>query len=130
MRADRCRRRPAMLDGDTTRERLLAAAGPIFAERGFEAASIRDIAREAGANLGAVNYHFRSKEQLYLETVKCAYESVARAVPLPQWPAGTPAEQKLREFVRVFLRRVFSQPATGWCGPLILREVAQPTEAC
>jgi AcrR family transcriptional regulator len=48
-----------------TRERLLDTAEQLFAERGFAATSVRDITDAAGANLGAVNYYFQSKENLY-----------------------------------------------------------------
>ncbi len=51
----------------TTREALLDAAESLFAERGVESTSVRDITKAAGANLGAVNYHFRSKDLLILE---------------------------------------------------------------
>jgi AcrR family transcriptional regulator len=37
----------------------------LFAQRGFDGASVRDITRQAGANLGAVTYHFGSKRGLY-----------------------------------------------------------------
>jgi AcrR family transcriptional regulator len=47
------------------RGRLLDAAEKLFAERGFEATSVRDITAEARCNLAAVNYHFGSKESLY-----------------------------------------------------------------
>jgi TetR/AcrR family transcriptional regulator, regulator of cefoperazone and chloramphenicol sensitivity len=50
-----------------TRERLLDTAERLFADRGFAATSVRDITDAAGANLGAVNYYFRSKENLYAE---------------------------------------------------------------
>jgi AcrR family transcriptional regulator len=50
-----------------TRERLLDTAERLFAERGFAATSVRDITDGAGANLGAVNYYFRSKDNLYVE---------------------------------------------------------------
>lgn len=48
----------------TTRSRLLDAAERLFADRGFHAASVREITELAGANVAAVNYHFGSKEQL------------------------------------------------------------------
>ena len=53
-----------------TRARLLEAAERLFAERGFEATSVRDITTEAGCNVAAVNYHFGGKDSLYLETFR------------------------------------------------------------
>jgi len=48
-----------------TRQRLLMAAGKLFAEKGMSGASIREIARKARVNVAAVNYHYGSKENLY-----------------------------------------------------------------
>ncbi len=53
-----------------TRERLLDTAERLFAERGFAGTSVRDITDTAGANLGAVNYYFQSKENLYLQVFR------------------------------------------------------------
>ncbi|MGB7768321.1 MAG: TetR/AcrR family transcriptional regulator [Verrucomicrobiia bacterium] len=50
-----------------TRERVLDAAERLFAERGLEAVSIRDITRAARANLAAINYHFGGKRELVAE---------------------------------------------------------------
>ena len=47
-----------------TRERILEAAESLFAERGFDSVSLRDITGAAGANVAAVNYHFGSKDNL------------------------------------------------------------------
>ncbi len=55
---------------DNTRERLLDHAERLFALKGFEAVSIREITREAESNLAAVNYHFGSKMNLYLEVFR------------------------------------------------------------
>ena len=43
---------------ELTRDKLIEAAGHVFAERGYRAATIRDICRRAGANVAAVNYTF------------------------------------------------------------------------
>lgn len=55
------------LMGEATRRQILDAAERLFAEQGPEAVSIRAIAAEAKVNLGAVNYHFVSKERLFEE---------------------------------------------------------------
>lgn len=53
-----------------TRTRLLEAAGRLFAERGYEATSVRDITAEAECNVASVNYHFGGKENLYFESFR------------------------------------------------------------
>src|SRR5579864_6719380 len=115
---------------DDTRQRLIDAAGPIFAEKGCEAASVREICHEAGANVSAVSYYFRSKEQMYVETVRFAYLSCSRQVPMPAWTPETPARQRLRDFIQTFLIRVVEHPGPPWHSLLMWREAAQPTAAC
>ena len=55
---------------DPTRDKLLDVAGRIFADRGYHAATIREICVAAGANIAAVNYHFGDKLGLYTEVVQ------------------------------------------------------------
>ena len=57
----------------TTREALLDCAERLFLERGHAATSLRDITREAHANLAAVNYHFGSKDGLYAAVLEEAH---------------------------------------------------------
>src|SRR5262245_39243766 len=52
------------MNAGRTRERLLDAAERLFATRGFEATSLRDVTSQAKANIAAVNYHFGSKDAL------------------------------------------------------------------
>jgi AcrR family transcriptional regulator len=121
---------PAPPAGDEPRERILSAAGREFAERGFEAATIRDICLSAGVNVAAVNYYFGDKQRLYIESVKHAHEQRIRQVPLPEWTAGTPAARKLHDFVDNLLERMLGFGQPPWQVRLMMREVLHPTDAC
>ena len=55
---------------DATRNKLLEAAGQVFAEHGYHSATVREICMRAGANVAAVNYHFGDKLELYTEVLR------------------------------------------------------------
>lgn len=54
----------------STKERILGAAEQLFAQHGFEGASLRQVTAAANVNLAAVNYHFGSKENLINEVFR------------------------------------------------------------
>ncbi len=58
------RHEQAVPRGADTRERIIDAAERLFADQGVQNTSLRQITKEAGVNLAAINYHFQSKEQL------------------------------------------------------------------
>lgn len=62
-----------------TRERLLDAAERLFLERGFQQTSTRDITEAARANLAAVNYYFRSKQDLMVAVAERVVAPVLHA---------------------------------------------------
>ncbi len=113
-----------------TRKRILFAAGPIFAEQGFESTTIREICSAAHVNLAAVNYHFGSKEALYRSAVQLAHQMRLRQVPPPQWGPETSSEQKLRMFIESTLTRMLGAEDLGWQVRLLMREMIEPTGAC
>lgn len=115
---------------DETRLRIVRSSGPIFAEKGFEGTTVRELCAAAEVNLAAVNYHFGSKETLYLEVVQLAHREKLLRVPPPQWPEGASAEEKLRAFVRTILNRCLGEGVVGWETRLLMREMLQPTHAC
>lgn len=118
------------MSSDDTRARILNAAGPVFAEKGFQAATVRDICQDAGVNLASVNYYFGDKERLYIETVKCAHQLRADQVQLPDWPSGTAPENKLHDFVLTMITRMIGVQAAPWQLQLMMRETLNPTSAC
>jgi AcrR family transcriptional regulator len=114
---------------DPTQQRILEAAEEIFADKGYKAASIRKICQKAGANIAAVNYYFGDKERLYIEAVKYANRGCIQGEPFADWPAGTPATEKLGDFIRVMVTRVL-QPQSPSSMQLMMSEMAKPTKAC
>src|SRR5690554_3718798 len=48
----------------STKDQIIQTAERLFAEKGFDGASMREVTSAAGVNLAAINYHFRSKEGL------------------------------------------------------------------
>ncbi len=114
---------------DPTKQRLLDAAEEVFADKGFEAASVREICTKAEANIAAVNYYFGDKERLYVEAVKYAHRGCTEGVPFPDWAPNMPAVQKLRDFIRVMTTRMMT-PQSPASLQLMMREMVHPTAAC
>lgn len=117
-------------DLDKTRGRILEAAGEMFAERGFEATTVRDICQAAGANVAAVNYYFGDKERLYIEAVVQAHRWRLDQAQLPEWDTNTPPRKKLADFIETFFKRVLGGPDDTWRTKLVMREIMQPSHAC
>ena len=57
----------------SARNKVLEAAGEVFAQKGFKAATIREICSLAGMNLASVNYYFGDKDGLYREVIRYVY---------------------------------------------------------
>jgi AcrR family transcriptional regulator len=98
---------------DETRQRLLDAAGEVFAEKGFRSATTREICRKAGANVAAINYHFRDKESLYEAVLRYAHRHAAERYPFVEW----------------FLFRTLGEGRPAWQAKLLAREMIEPTRA-
>ena len=113
-----------------TRERLLEAAGKVFAEKGFRATTVRDVCKKAGANIAAVNYHFGGKSKLYAEVLSSIFRYAMGKYPpdLGQAEAATP-KGRLYAFVRGFLLRVLDPDQPAWHRKLLALEMAQPSAA-
>ncbi len=114
----------------STRERILEAAGEVFAEVGFRCATVRRICERAGVNVAAINYHFRSKEELYYEVLKYWHEfAVKKYPPLLGVGEDAPAEEQFRAFILSLLLRLLDKGKPAWFGKVMAREMAEPTRA-
>jgi TetR/AcrR family transcriptional regulator, regulator of cefoperazone and chloramphenicol sensitivity len=113
---------------EKTRDKILSAAGEVFGKEGFEGATIRAITERAGVNVAAVNYHFRDKAELYARVVldACSLGAVWRNV-LANSPDDP--EERLRGLIHQFVHRLLDPSRPAWKGRLIVRELADPTNA-
>lgn len=126
-------------DGERTRERILDAALPLFAELGYAGASIRAIAKAAGVNVATLAYHFEDKDGLYVTVMQRLHEDLARDFPSIQ-PGPDAAEtvarlirtayafvQAHRQHVRLLMRNVLDEGGhrqvviERWSEPLMQR---------
>jgi AcrR family transcriptional regulator len=90
---------------EITRERIVKAAERLFAERGYEATSIRAIVAKARVNQAAINYHFGGKDGLYREVLRAAFRALTEhQLSHAQDTRTMPREEALAEFVRHQLR--------------------------
>ena len=110
------RRRPR--DAAATRERLFDAAESLFADKGYHAVSMRDIARLAHVNLAAAGYHFGSKEKLFVEAlcrrVRPLNERRLAALDALESRRRPPKLHEILDaFARVMIEESLSNPETG-----------------
>lgn len=102
------RRSPTPPDAEIdTRDRIIKAALKAFAEHGFDAATLREITQLAGANLAAVNYYFRSKDELLKSALEYCLaplnaKRLALLNALQDRPTGRPA--KLEDYIEALVR--------------------------
>lgn len=98
-----------MTDSDGTAAQLLATARALFAEHGYHGTSVRAITHGAGVNLGAITYHFGSKQALYEATLASVFgptaAHLARAVD-----ADEPALDRVERFLRGMFDYLGQQP--------------------
>ena len=89
------------------KEKLLAAAGDVFIEKGFRDATVAEICARAEANISAVNYHFGSKEALYQEAWRHSFTESLKAYPMDGGVSETAsAEERLRGQLASMIQRI------------------------
>ena len=122
---------PASMSASTeTRQRLLEAAGEVFAQKGFRNTTIREICRRAQANLAAVNYHFGDKERLYAAVMVYAHIRARERYPLfPGESEDIPAAQRLRTFISNLMYSLLDEGMPAWHAKLMAQEMIEPTAA-
>lgn len=129
--------KPTSTDGQGSqdaRERILAAAEQLYAERGVDKTSTRDITAAAGVNVASVNYYFRSKEALTEEIFMRLAERATniRLADLSTYMESAEAKGeplKLEDLVACFIRPYFEPGINGGLfARFILQHRLHPSE--
>jgi AcrR family transcriptional regulator len=90
-----------------TQERLLITASRMFADKGYQETTIADICEQAQTNIASVNYHFKDKENLYLQAWRYAFQQDLKNHPSDGGIAeDTNAEQRLSGRIRSLIARI------------------------
>lgn len=119
---------------EKTRSALIRAALKLFGEKGFAAASTREIAAEAKANIGSIAYHFGGKGALrdacaahIVETVARVADPVLATIPPPADRAA--AEAQFRVAAERMAGFLVAAPEVSSFVQFILREIQHPGPA-
>jgi TetR/AcrR family transcriptional regulator, regulator of cefoperazone and chloramphenicol sensitivity len=100
---------------------------PLFAERGFQGASVRSICSRAGVNLAAANYYFGSKRQLYREVLRFAVLELIPPCPGNVKLGGAaPPKKRLRFFIQRLLTALLENQGT--LERLFIQELVRPMD--
>lgn len=114
---------------DGTRNKLIDSAGEVFAESGFQAATVREICSRAGVNIALVNYYFGDKLELYAEVLRQSIGASKDGLFQKALQSTAPPEAALREMILAMVHRIYRADRPGWHFRLMVHELAQPTPA-
>ena len=113
----------------STREKLVEAAGQVFAERGYHATTVREIVKRSGANIAAVNYHFGGKLGLYTEVLQNLVRAARVNAINSALDQNAPPEDILRAVIGARLQSVTRPDLQDLHFRIVMHELVQPTPA-
>ncbi|KEA64672.1 Transcriptional regulator YbiH, TetR family [Marinobacterium lacunae] len=113
-------------DGDATRALILEAAGQLFAERGYLDTTSKAICAKAGTNIAAVNYHFGSRDGLYLAVMSEVMCHLLNLEYLTQVASSNaPPEEKLGLMIDGLVQGLIDE--RSWHPRVWAREILTPS---
>lgn len=94
-----------------TVHKILNAAAPLFAQKGFAAVSVKELAEAAEVNIALISYYFGGKENLYAAILETQFELVDNIIASIRSEENCPIE-KIRHFSQKFVKLHKSYPYT------------------
>jgi AcrR family transcriptional regulator len=93
------------------KEHIMEVAVALFAEKGYEGTSIRDLAHEADVNIAMINYYFGSKEKLFVELLASKARFMREKIDAVQNDDSLSELDKINQIIDGYINRFLSQPA-------------------
>ncbi len=123
-------RRRVRQERSGTRAEILEAAGQVFAEKGFDRATGREICDRAGANPAAINYYFGGMEGLYAAAVEEAHGRLLTLEKMSSAIAGkTDPAAKLKAIIELAVDLLTGPTSSSWVLRVFGRELVTPSAA-
>ncbi|OGI02927.1 MAG: hypothetical protein A2Y25_09955 [Candidatus Melainabacteria bacterium GWF2_37_15] len=94
------------------KNKIIEAASELFATKGYQNTTVRDICKKAGVYQLSINYHFGSKENLFKEVLLKTYEDTEETI-LMEKIKDFPPEKQLEEIIRTRLKSIFNRDKKG-----------------
>jgi len=86
-----------------TVHKIMEVAIPLFAQKGFAAVSVKQIAEAAGVNIALISYHFGGKENLYAAILETQFELVNNIIDVIRKEENCPIK-RIRRFSQEFIK--------------------------
>ena len=109
------------MKNDEARQKLIQAAGQVFAEVGYDAATVRQITDRAEVNVASINYHFGDKLNLYREVLSETFSQ--RTQLLGQLCSTGSAKERLYRFIEWMVAEEKDE-SRPWHRILVMREIS------
>lgn len=115
-------------DSEKTKARIIEAAGALFAEKGFKKVTVREIVKAARTHLGALNYHFQSKDSLYHTVLLKACELTTFSTDEVDQLKRLSSREALYLMIVESIRYYKLQGEDTWAYKLLSRECREPSK--
>lgn len=113
-------------DGDVTRAHIFEVAGYLFAEKGYANTTSKEICERAKTNIAAINYHFGSRDQLYLSLLEKAHDYyVDKQFFTKLDQESISSKEKLEKMLDAMIQKAMTDE--GWKTRILVRELLDPT---
>ena len=117
-------------DENSKKIAIVKIAGKLFVENGFQKTTVRQICKNAGVNINAINYYFGDKRKLYISVLRYYHDVASKKYPSDRGIKESDSpENKLKSYIHSVIVHIFEEGPSTWFYKLLAREYIEPTSA-